>query len=143
MPTYVLNCQHARGARQYGSAIFKEHADRLGHVALLQMLQHRVLVLEQQSREQFYKLLALQIVNSLHGTRQQQFTPEHDVALKTVYRTNEINKKKKSAYQYQYCYHLSSKLVSMIARYSTLLSFHSLIIKFEKFVYLHSGLRKE
>lgn len=66
-----MDRQHAHVTRQHGGAVLEEHADRLGHVTLLQMFQHRVLVLDQQSREQLYQLLALQIVDSLYGTGQQ------------------------------------------------------------------------
>lgn len=84
--TYVLNRQRAPGARRHGGVALEVHADRLGHVALLQMLQHLVLVLEQQPREQLDQLLALQIVDPLHGAGQQQLAPEHGVTLETVWK---------------------------------------------------------
>lgn len=65
--TYVLNRQRALGARRHGGAVLEEHANRLGHVALFQILQHRLLVLQQYTREQLYQLFALQVIDPLYG----------------------------------------------------------------------------
>jgi len=84
--TYILNRQHALGGGQEGGALVEEDANGLGHVALLQVLQHLVLVLEQESRKQLDQLLAPQVVDPLDDAGQQQLAPEHRVPVEGIWK---------------------------------------------------------